>query len=183
MRIIAGVHKGRKLKSSNNLSIRPTTDRIKEYIFNILDDFPLNKNVVDIFSGSGSLGLEAISRGATQTTFIEKATSSIDILKENIAHIKLSPDQYLIMHIDALKFAGTENITYDLGLIDPPFVYPQLQELLDKLFNGRIFHSNSIVVLEHEISNPISEICDVYEIIKQKKFGRSMIRFMVKKES
>jgi 16S rRNA (guanine(966)-N(2))-methyltransferase RsmD len=71
MRVISGIYKGRKLKSSNNLHIRPTTDQVKEFIFNILQDFPMNKTVVDIFSGSGNLGIEALSRGAQSICFVD----------------------------------------------------------------------------------------------------------------
>jgi len=86
MRIISGIYKGRRLKCNNNLHIRPTTDRVKEYIFNILQEFPSNKMVCDLFSGSGNLGIEALSRGANQIYFIDSSNESMRVLKKNIQH-------------------------------------------------------------------------------------------------
>ena len=87
MRIISGKYKGRHLYASKNQSIRPTTDRIKEYIFNILDDFPKDSRVLDLFSGSGNLGIEALSRGANHVTFVDIAHSSMKVLKKNLLRI------------------------------------------------------------------------------------------------
>ena len=84
MRVLSGKYKGKLLKASKDLSIRPTTNRIKETIFNILYDFCNDKNVLDLFSGSGSLGIEAISRGASSVTFLEHSESSMKVLKQNI---------------------------------------------------------------------------------------------------
>ena len=105
MRIISGIFKGRKLQAGQGLSIRPTTDRVKEFIFNVLLDFPQDKIIADIFSGSGNLGIEALSRGAKHTTFVEKNISSINVLKKNISRFELSPSQYNIVHKTAEDFA------------------------------------------------------------------------------
>lgn len=181
MRIISGKYKGRKLISSNDLDIRPTTDRVKEYIFDILYDYPKDKMVADIFSGSGSLGIEALSRGAEKAVFVDNSNKSMNILRENIQTLRIPDEKYEIYINDAAKFAENNQTVYDLYLIDPPFKYDALQNLIDGLFTNRVMHENSIVVLEHEISNMINKISGLYEIIKQKKFGRSIISFIVKK--
>jgi len=181
MRVISGIYKGRKLKSSNDLNIRPTTDRVKEFIFNILQDYPVNKKAVDIFSGSGSLGIETLSRGAEKVFFVDNSNQSLNVLRANIGAIKIPDGKYQIIQSDAIKFAGNNNQYFDLYLLDPPFDYPPLQILLDSLFNNKVVVPENIVVLEHEISNPIDEASNFYEIIKKKKFGRSIISFMIKK--
>lgn len=179
MRIISGKFKGRKLKSSNDLTIRPTTDRIKELIFNILHDFPEDKIVLDLFSGSGNLGLEALSRGATKVHFIDNASSSIEILRQNIKTIGIPESQYHISLSDTLQFVKNAATQFDLCLVDPPFVYPRLQELIDGFFQNKQIHSpDTILVVEHEINNPILAESTLYAFLKQKKIGRSLITFI-----
>jgi len=183
MRIISGNYKGRKLISGKDQRIRPTTDRVKEVIFNVLDDFPLNKFVVDIFSGSGSLGLEALSRGARGVIFVEKARSSISVLEYNIGALNISEEQYSIVQSDAIQFVSQAVTPFDLVFMDPPFVYPQLQNLIDKAFSGTFVHERSLIVVEHEKTNPINAESSLYTIIKQKKIGRSLISFIMKREN
>lgn len=181
MRIISGIYKGRKLKASDDLSIRPTTDRVKEYIFNVLQDFPVSKNVVDIFSGSGNLGLEALSRGARHITYIEKNSSSIQVLKQNLSEFKLSAEQYNIVHMPAEEFPQTNHSEIELYLLDPPFIFPGLQQLIDDLTQSEHFSFGNLIVLEHENINPIKLEAESYTILKQKKMGRSLISFIEKR--
>ncbi len=178
MRIISGIYKGRRLISGNDLSIRPTTDRVKEYIFNILLDFPREKRVIDVFAGSGNLGLEALSRGAAHATFVEKAASSVLVLKKNLQNIHLSDKQYRIIQSDALDWAQSSAQSYDLFLLDPPFDYPPLQNLLNIIFSRKLLNEQGLLVVEHEISNPIVRESDVYVLLKQKKMGRSLISLL-----
>ena len=181
MRVISGIYKGRKLKSSNSLHIRPTTDRVKEYIFNILQDFPVSKIVVDMFSGSGSLGIESLSRGADKAFFVDNSKQSLDVLQNNLKSIQVPDLKYQVIQRVAIKFSERNNQYFDLYLLDPPFDYPSVQILLDSIFKNEVLTTDSIIVLEHEISNPIDETSNFYEIIKKKKFGRSVINFMIKK--
>ncbi|MGD9487462.1 MAG: 16S rRNA (guanine(966)-N(2))-methyltransferase RsmD [Calditrichaceae bacterium] len=182
MRIISGIYKGRRLKSSNDLSIRPTTDRVKEDIFNILQDFPYGKIVIDLFAGSGNLGLEALSRGAEKIYFVEKAPTSIKILTSNLEHLKISQDQHEIIRSDAIDFANTTGLSVDLCLMDPPFVYPQIQELVDTVFIRNVISPGGLLVLEHEITNPIMPESSDYNILKQKRVGRSLLSFLEKRQ-
>jgi len=178
MRIISGKYKGRKLRSSSSFEIRPTTDRVKEFIFNVLQDFARDKIVADIFSGSGNLGLEALSRGARKVIFVDNSAASIAVLKENIRHLQIPEEQYQIIRLDAITFASANPPGIDLFLLDPPFVYPPIQELLDVLFNSTAMSASSLLVIEHEKNNPILEKSDHYRIIKQRTFGRSIISFL-----
>ena len=181
MRIISGQYKGRRLISSEDFSIRPTTDRVKEYIFNILQDFPLQKKVTDIFAGSGSLGLEALSRGAKEVVFVEKSIQSIAILQKNIENLKLNSKQFRIENSEAIKFAQNNTENFDLFLLDPPFSYSELQKLINSILSSSYFKKGNLLVLEHEITNLIEMENKYYTVIKQKKFGRSLISFIIKK--
>jgi len=183
MRVISGKHKGKKLVSSTDNSIRPTTNKIKEYIFNILQDFCHDRNVVDIFCGSGSLGIESLSRDSKHVVFVDSSNNSISVLKNNLKQIKPESYQFKIIHSDAIKFSNQYTGEFDLILMDPPFHYPPLNELIVSIFNNKVLHEDGILVVEHEISNPVNSDIDLFEIIKQKKIGRSLISFIVNKES
>ena len=181
MRVISGEYKGRKLQAGNNLSIRPTTDRVKEYIFNILQDFQNQKNVADIFSGSGSLGIEALSRGAIHCNFVEKSRTSIKVLQKNITHIGLNSNAYKLVNTAAEQYVLTDHSDVQLYFLDPPFIFPQLQTLINNLTGSEYFHSENLIVLEHETSNPVEFDSMFYNILKQKKMGRSLISFIEKR--
>lgn len=182
MRIIAGIYKGRKLKGSSDLSIRPTTGRVKELIFNVLQNFPEDKVALDLFSGSGNLGIEAISRGAQKVVFVDASNRSLSVLKENLDTIGVPPEKYSIIKSDAIEFAKRADFPVDLLLLDPPFRYPELQQLVDLLVTSKLMTKKSVLVVEHETINPLKLESDVYEVLIQKKKGRSLISFLVKKE-
>ncbi|MCB0281722.1 MAG: 16S rRNA (guanine(966)-N(2))-methyltransferase RsmD [Calditrichae bacterium] len=182
MRIISGIYKGRRLQAGNDLSIRPTTDRVKEYIFNILQDFPENKVVADIFSGSGNLGLESLSRGAAKVVFVEKNISSVKVLKKNLETFRITSSNYSIINTPAQNFAAGNHEDIQLYLLDPPFVYPELQLLIDTFTRSEHFMIGNLLVLEHEVSNNIKLEGDLpYNVLKQKKMGRSLISFLEKR--
>lgn len=181
MRIIAGLYKGRKLESSKDLSIRPTTDRVKEYIFNILQHFPQDKVILDVFSGSGSLGIEALSRGASFVVFVEKALSSVNILKRNLNNLNISRTQYRIVISDAIDYIKEAAEEIDLCFMDPPYVYPPIQELINLFYSKKILSAEGVLVVEHEISNPVENENSFYRIFSQKKMSRSLISFFEEK--
>jgi 16S rRNA (guanine966-N2)-methyltransferase len=179
MKIIAGSYRGRRIFSSKDNSIRPTTNRIKESIFNILQDFCMNKDVLDLFSGSGNLGLEALSRGAKKIVFIEKSSKSIDIIKKNIEYLKIDHNIIRIIKKDAITFCNETHDRFDLIMLDPPFYYPPLQDLITLIFRRKILKQDGILVVEHEITNPINLFNSEYSILRQKIFGRSHITFIM----
>lgn len=181
MRIISGAFKGRKIKAGHDFSIRPTTDRVKEFIFNVLQDFQQDKIVADIFSGSGNLGFEALSRAAKHVTFVEKHISSINVLKNNISSFALTASQYKIVHKTAEDFASQGHEEIELYFLDPPFIYPQLQGLIDSITKSPNFLIGNLMVVEHEVSNPILKDSRYYTILKQKKMSRSLISFIEKR--
>jgi 16S rRNA (guanine966-N2)-methyltransferase len=183
MRVIAGKYKGKKLVSSTDNSIRPTTNKIKEYMFNVLQDYCQDKNVADIFSGSGGLGIESLSRRSKHVVFVDKSINSVNVLKENLNSLKLDSKYFQIFVEEALKFSARTSNKFDLIFMDPPFDYPPLNELLISIFSNKILNENGIMVVEHEISNPVNSDNNLFEIFKQKKIGRSLISFIVNDRS
>jgi len=166
----------------NDLSIRPVTTKLKESIFNILGKFVVDKDVLDLFSGSGGFGLEALSRGARCITFVENAYSSIQILKKNINSCDIPKQQYQIIRSDVLKYCVKNQTAFELILSDPPFRFPDLQKLVDMICNSNILSKNGIMILHHEISNPIKLNSPDYHIYKQRKFGRNTVSIILREE-
>ncbi len=181
MRIIAGKYKGRRLYSANNQSIRPTTDRIKEFIFNVLGDFVEDCRVLDLFSGTGSLGLEALSRGASQVTFVDNSYHSLKVLRKNLDRVK-PLESYDIVRKDVLGFLRKNREPYDLIFADPPFKWGKFIELLPLVFLPENLAEYGIFVLESERTHDIEWETNVYEVIHQKRYDRSIITFFSRKD-
>ena len=179
MRVLSGKYKGKKLFSSTDNSIRPTTNKIKEYIFNILQDYCDNKIVADIFSGSGGLGIESLSRDSKHVVFVDNSNKSTNVLRENLNNLRIDRKYFKIVLNDALIYSAQVTNKFDLIFMDPPFHYPPLNELLISIFKNKILNANGILVVEHEISNPVNSDNSLFEIIKQKKIGRSLISFII----
>ncbi len=143
MRIITGIYKGRVLKSPDSNKIRPTSDRAKESLFNILSnrvDFEGMK-VLDLFCGSGSLGLECISRGAAMCYFVDK---DVELVKKNVALLKLSGNHEIIRS-EALNFLSNfPDRPIDIVFADPPYDYEKYTELIEKIFKLK-----TLLMLEH----------------------------------
>lgn len=180
MRIISGKYKGRHIISSKNNRIRPTTNRNKEFIFNILNGFVKDARVLDLFSGSGSLGLEALSRGAGSATFVDNSFSSLKILQRNISRIKPKED-YQVVQKNVLTFLRQNKERFDLILADPPFKWDHYYELIPLAFLPGNLSEFGILVLESERTHNIEWETNVYEVIRQKKYDRSIITFFGRK--
>lgn len=180
MRIIAGKYKGRQLNASKNQSIRPTTNKIKEYVFSLLDDFVLNANIVDLFCGSGSLGIEALSRGAQNVTFVDNSQDSLRILRRNVNQIKVE-EPYKVVRKDAVAFLKGNRQPFDLIFADPPDKWSDFEKALPMLFKSSNLGKYGIVVLENEKSQDINWDSEVFEVLRQKKFDRRLITFLSRK--
>jgi 16S rRNA (guanine(966)-N(2))-methyltransferase RsmD len=180
MRIIAGQYRGKKLSAGSDLSIRPITNRLKETIFSIIHEIVFEKKILDLFSGSGSLGLEALSRGAGHLTFVEREESSIKVLNRNLKEFKIDPDSIEIVKSDVLEFLKNNRNEYHLIFSDPPFKYPSLQQMINQVFINNSLDSKGLLVLHHEIDNPLQTENVPYTLLKQKKIGRSLLSFISK---
>jgi 16S rRNA (guanine966-N2)-methyltransferase len=174
MRIIAGSFKGRRLVSARDRSIRPTTDRAKQTIFDILSariDFS-RCSVLDLFSGSGSLGLEALSRGASHVTFVERSRQALAILERNIRELKCE-DQTTVHQADVFWYLKNARHAVDIVFVDPPYKLEQIGELPAAVASSPVSAPGTFVVMEHsrESSVPIPES---YEAIR-KSLGQTVV--------
>lgn len=180
MRIIAGKYRGRQIQSSRDRSIRPTTAKIKEYIFQILGDITHDARTLDMFSGSGGLGMEALSRGAASVTFVDLAHSSLKVLRGNLKRIGIEEPCETIRK-DVIPFLKKNPSPFDLVFADPPFKWSQFDTFLPLIFEENNLTENGIFVLEYERSHAINWDTIPCEVLRQKQYDRSIIVFARRK--
>jgi 16S rRNA (guanine966-N2)-methyltransferase len=177
MRIITGAFKGKSLKSLDDRSIRPVTDRVKTTIYNMLQNrLRLTDAVVlDLYAGSGSLGFEALSRGARSVVFVDDAGEALDILERNATALGCMDDCEIIQ-CDALSFIDKTREKFDLIFADPPYAYGMTNEIPAKIFRKNILTNQGYLIIEHT-KNLIFAKDDIYHIAATKEFGTTHISF------
>lgn len=178
MRIIAGEYRGRKLFALDDLSIRPTTDRAKQTIFDILTNRVVfdGVEVLDLFSGTGSLGLEAISRGAKSVTFIEKSPRSVSVLNKNIQALKCEK-QCTVHQADVFWYLKNAHRTFDVVFADPPYKLETIGTIPNAIYDGEVVRNGTYVVMEHSRESDVALDETKYEILK-KPFGQTRVLIM-----
>ena len=184
MRVIGGKFKGLKLMPPNDLGIRPTSDRLKEALFSILESKKYNINihnssVIDICSGTGALGIEALSRGANKIYFIDQETKSIQTIQKNISKLKINNEDKIFIKVikdKSTKALKKINHVFDIVLIDPPYKTKIIEETLQDLKNYNLIKTHSYIFAES--SN--AEIFDFngYELLDTKKYGKSKLTIL-----
>lgn len=181
MRIITGSAKGIRLNAPRGLETRPTTDRVKESVFNILGDIVVDAQVLDIFAGTGNLGLEALSRGATAAVFIDSSIESIKIIKDNAQRTKLI-EQTEIYRNDVIRaldrFVETSR-SFDLIFCDPPYNKGLVEIVLEKIENNSILKPKGILVIEHSKHEKITDQWSNLQLRRVEQYGETLISFLL----
>ena len=183
MRIISGKFKGKKILEPNDLNTRPLKDLTKESIFNIIkhsNKFTINlenSEILDLFSGTGSFGIECISRGAKFVTFVENYEGILPILKKNLANLK-SASNYSIIEKNIFNNLNLKEFKkqFDIIFLDPPYKEKELNKLLSFLINEKILNQNGIIVI-HRHKKQIDSLPNQINILEEKKYGISKILF------
>ncbi len=183
LRVISGKCKGKKLFALKDLSLRPTSDRVKEAIFDILQKFPPGKNVLDLFAGTGALGIEALSRGAQRAVFVERSARSGAVLRRNLEACRLSGQaEVLCKEVQAgLKALEERKDSFDLIFLDPPYGKGLASRALESLSISHILSVNALVVAEHSPDEDLGSISSL-ERIDRRKYGGTEISFFRRKE-
>ena len=184
MRIIAGDFKGKKILQPKDKLTRPLKDLTKESIFNIINHSNLvninlkKSNVLDLFSGVGSFGLECISRGASSVTFFENYISAVKILKLNISSINMKK-KIKIIEKNIFDEGSLESLNEKFGIIfiDPPFKEKKLNFLLKKIYKLKILEKNGLLIV-HRHKKEEDKFPEEYKIIKEKTYGISKLIFL-----
>ena len=182
MRIISGIYKGRKLKFPKSIKTRPLRDLVKESIFNLIENsnkfkFEMHKaKILDLFSGSGSFGLECISRGAKKVIFIENNHEALKVLKKNISELK-SEMQTNVVNMDCFDFFDSKNDfkeKFDIIFLDPPFREIKLNNLIDQIKNRNLLNKNGVIIT-HRHKKDNLDLSDKLNIIDERSYGISKI--------
>ena len=176
MRVIAGKYRHINLVAPSGTSVTsPTLDRIKEAMFNILNMYVIDAVVVDLFSGSGALGIEALSRGASHVYFNDQDNNAQKSIKENLSKIKVDKNDYKLTKLDYLAFLNylkDNNIKIDILLLDPPYKNNIYEEILEYCINNNLFNEGSKVMMEALLDTPFN--LDKYNY-KQYKYGEKKL--------
>lgn len=171
MRVISGIYKGKKLEGFDIDGTRPTMDRVKESLFASIQNYVKGSVVLDLFAGSGALGIEALSNGSLECTFVDHNNIVINILKKNTMNmkgVKILKSDYK----EALSNFKLNNNKFDLIILDPPYKLNLINECLGLIYKYELLNLNGIIVCEYE-----TEVLnfDKYDIIKEKKYSSKCI--------
>lgn len=184
MRVIAGKLKSRQLKSVDSKLTRPTTDKNKENLFNMIGPYFQGGTCLDLFAGSGGLGIEAISRGMDQLYSVDKQYRAFLIVKDNVKALKIE-DVVHIYKMDywkaLLKFAQ-ENICFDLVLLDPPYSMKVHQKILDFLVENHMLNDDCIIVIE-DLKEEAIDVKEPFILKKQQIYGITSLQILIYKEN
>ena len=180
MRIISGTSGGKKLRPLRGQSIRPTSDRVKESIFNILGEEVDGKHILDLFAGTGNLGIESLSRGATRAVFVEKEKSAIDLIKKNLSHCGFDDRGHVITgEVErAIRHLHRKGEVFDFIFMDPPYRRGLVQKTLELLEAQPLHHEDSILVIEHDRREPLSESMEKWVLLRKRRFGDTVVSFI-----
>ena len=168
MRVITGSARGKKLKTLEGNDVRPTSDKVKEAIFSIIQFDVPGASVLDLFAGSGQLGIEALSRGASHCVFVDKSAASISVVKENVngtGFVKSSR----ILNMDSIDYLKTAKSGLDIALLDPPYRMGLIEKALPLLCPK--MNDGGIVVCEHESELTLPDAVEEFRALKRYKYG------------
>ena len=181
LRIIGGELKGRKLVTVPGMRTRPTADRVRESIFNILDDRVRNATILDLFAGTGAMGIEALSRGAESVVFADDKPAALDTLKKNIKSCSLENRTRTIKWniLKNLNILRTQESVFNLVFIDPPYDKTMVQPTLSNLVRSQCLANGATVVIEHSTMEPIPENPPGFNISDQRRYGKTLVSFLI----
>ena len=177
MRVIAGKYKGRTLFSPKDASVRPTTDRIKENVFNLVQGRIVGSAFLDLFGGSGAMSVEALSRGAARTVTVDASRDSIDLIKRNFQKMGVGREGAILELTYDVALKRLVGERFDLIYLDPPFRAPYIADIFERIAEANLLQDGGVVVYEHatEIAfSPASE----WRVIDTRKYGSVTIEIL-----
>ena len=175
MRVVSGTARGMSLTTLEGLDTRPTTDRVKESIFNIIQFEIYGKRVLDLFAGSGALGIEALSRGAAHATFVDANRAACEVVRKNLAHTRLQ-DSATVLQTTYDGFLQSAKTPFDLVLLDPPYASDFAAEALKLLQQRGLLNADAVVVVEHD--RPLDDPIFAAFHQKEYRYGKTFVTFL-----
>lgn len=175
MRVTGGSERGRQLKTPPGSSVRPTSDKVKQALFNILGDRVAGAVFLDLFAGAGGIGIEALSRGAERVMFVDVSRDSLTVVKQNIEELGLGKRAEIVLSLAELFLAKVSG-PYDIVFLDPPYA-EKMQPLLELVAGAGILKPDSIVIAEHFRKQQSPEIAGGLTLHREKRYGDTVLAF------
>ncbi len=172
MRVITGTARGRRLLTLEGDDVRPTTDRTKEAMFSSIQFEIEGAHVLDLFAGSGQLGIEALSRGAQSAVFIEKNKQALDVIKKNLQSVKLAKNA-IVLNTEAETYLTTTREKFSFIFMDPPYAKGYLQKLLPMA--DEVVEEKGAIICEHPYGEELPEILGKTQIYRTYKYGKTAV--------
>lgn len=169
MRVITGTARGRRLITLEGEDVRPTTDRVKEALFSIIQFEIEGRKVLDLFAGSGQLGIEALSRGAKSAVFVDLSKKSVEVVKQNLESTGLGKNA-IVLNTDSIAFAASRADRHDVAFLDPPYRTGLLQKALPLTAN--IMNEGGVIVCEAPFDEELPETAVNFKMTKEYKYGK-----------
>jgi len=182
MRVIAGQARGVVLKTPDGMKTRPTADRVKEALFSIIHFDVPGARVLDLFGGSGQLGIEALSRGAASAVFVDESDAACKLIKENLKRTKYQ-DVARVVRSDYLTFLKNVREKFDIILLDPPYAEIFLENSLKMITEIDILQSGGIIVTERPVGKDLDVDFPGYARSKEYKYGKTLLTLFRKESS
>lgn len=180
MRIISGKARGTKLFTLDGLNTRPTLDRVKEPLFSIIQEYVLDSDVLDLFAGSGALGLETLSRGAKSAILCDNSKEAVDIIYKNITKTKLNAEVINNDFVKTLK--RLDGRQFDIIFLDPPYETNYLEEAINKILELNLLKENGLIIAETDNQEKVEKIKKLDITISDiRKYGRVILIFLNRK--
>ena len=171
MRVISGTARGRRLKELPGRDTRPTTDKVKESIFNIVQFDIEGRQVLDLFAGTGQLGIEALSRGARRAVFVDLAPGAVSVIRQNLGTVGFE-QQGEVFQSDWRAFLSARREKFDLILLDPPYQSTMLEGALETIAAIDILSEHGIIVCESALEKVLPELPAPYEKGREYRYGK-----------
>lgn len=179
MRIITGKAKGVRLKTPDGLKTRPTAERVKEALFSAIQEYIPGADVLDLFGGTGQLGLEALSRGASSAIFVDKEKTSCELIRENLLRCRLEGQ---VVRSDYLSYLCACHKSFDVIFLDPPYAEVFLESALKKISEIDILTNRGIIITERPVGKDLEAEYDRLRRYKEYKYGNTLIAIYRKGE-
>jgi 16S rRNA (guanine(966)-N(2))-methyltransferase RsmD len=173
MRVISGTARGRKLKEPEGHAIRPTTDMVKEAIFNIIQFDIEGRLILDLFAGTGQLGIEALSRGAASAVFVDESIDAVRLIRDNIKHMGFE-DKATVAKGEAIAFTKTGG-KFDVIFLDPPYNTGLLEKALQNIIEFDMLKENGIIICETNVERQMPDARFPYKKGREYKYGKIKI--------
>ena len=171
MRVITGTARGRRLKELEGMETRPTTDRVKEAVFNIIQFDTEGRRILDLFAGTGQLGIEALSRGAASAVFVEQRKDAAALIRDNLKLTDFT-DRGRIVNGDAMSFLASSREKFDVILIDPPYAANLWETALESIYKFDILSNHGIIVCESPLEKEMPEMAPPYFLHRTYRYGK-----------